>query len=473
MNTVTHPEQPRGPPPNITATLRSNAVGVSRVIHTARGRVLHAARLQKWHFSPRRVRAMLSHLQADLQNTQHEVEAEVGEFIQSPHLLFQPLRMLFTIIFPMSIPLFFMPTKVLLLYALFVFIWYTFFLLYFATEVSMRPPWYKKGLPLKHQPPYWKGFIHNPHIDCGLPYEDVQFPTVAGLQLRAWFIPSPDLSANPSTRRMLVFVHGVGRDRRTFLRHVPHFIAAGFSCLLFDLSEHGLSDSFSPHIVRGTLFGAREQYDVIAAAEYLRHVRGASQVAFIGTSCGATSAILAAALRPELTDCVVAENPFTRADDLLRHHLHILSQNYLSQNSHQIVRRAVFWLAGKMLMLRMGYYLQSYGAIDAASQLKSPLLVAHSTEDDIVPFDHGMKIYNAALRNQLKGKLPPAAFLKFNDAAHCALFDSDPNLWISTVLPFVQSAFENAAQLKDPAFSSSALDEKRKVSLQDLPEGNL
>lgn len=130
-------------------------------------------------------------------------------------------------------------------------------------------------------------------------------------------------------------------------------------------------------MAHGTLFGTRELYDVIATAEYLNSFRRASQVAFNRTFCGTSSATLAADERPDLASCV-AESPFARVDDLLRHHLDALPKNYLSQNGHQMVRRAVFWLAGKVLLARMGCYCEGYGAIDVVPRLKCPLFVAHS-----------------------------------------------------------------------------------------------
>lgn len=440
MHAIGAASRSQRPVQEITSAFRSNAVGVGRVIHTARGKVLRAAREKRWRIPSQKLRTIIAHLQKDLESTQQEVEAEVDEFIQSPHLLFQPIRLFVTLAFPMVVPLFFMPTRILVAYVLFFVMWYLICLLMFATEVAMRPPWYKRGLPSKDLPPYWKAFVHNPKVDLGIDYEDVEFKSQFGVMLRGWFIQPPSSQSNTNEGRMVVFVHGVGRDRRTFLRHSLEFLNRGYSCLLFDLSEHGLSDTMYPHVGRGTLFGAREQFDVCAAIDYLKQKRGAHQVAVVGTSCGASSAILAAALRPGAASCVVAENPFKRADDLFRHHLDTLSKNYLSQNSHQTVRRAVFWLAGKLLMIRMGYYLQRYGAVDAVVKLACPLLVLHSTEDDIVPYEHGLEIYQAAAKCK-QGMKGMAEFQKFTDAAHCALYDRDSTLWSSTVLSFVHSSF--------------------------------
>lgn len=431
---------------SVAHTVRSNARGVRTALTTARGSVIRAARARRWRFNSQKLRKMLAQIQADLQNTTHEVEAEVDEFIQSPHLLFQPIRMAVTLTFPMIFPLFFMPTPLLFLYFIFVITWYLICVLMFATEVAMRPPWYKKGLPSTELPPYWGSYIHDPKVDLGLDFENVEFMSASGVLLRGWFIlPEPSATPLETRNNMVVFVHGVGRDRRNFLRHAQKFLQHGFPCLLFDLSEHGLSDGISAGSCRGTLFGAREQYDVLSAVDYLTNVKCAKQVAIVGTSCGASSAILAAARKKTAAACVVAENPFSRADELFKYHLYLLSKNYLSQNSHQTVRRAVFWLAGKVLMLRMGYYFQTFGAIDAVQTLTCPLLVAHSTADDIVPYEHGRDIFEAALASK-KGNSDMVQFLKFTDAAHCALYDKNPNVWSREVISFVSRSFDRNAK---------------------------
>ncbi|KAI0561179.1 Serine aminopeptidase [Gracilaria domingensis] len=401
----------------LALSLRSRARGMRRAIAVAR-------------LSQKRLHHSLAPLRDELRQKEQLVRAEVGEFIQSPHLLFRPISLAVALAAPLTIPLCFMPTTTLMAYVVFTVAWYVACLLLFTTEVAMRPPWYKTGLPSKDLPPYWSRFVHDPLTDLNLSYDDVSFPTSSGRLLRGWYIGN--------SPRVIVFVHGVGRDRRNFLRHARHFVAQGYAVLLFDLSEHGLSDICVPDSPRGSLFGAREQHDVLAAVDFVIHRRNASFVALVGTSCGASSAIQAAALRPDHIVAVVAENPFARADGLLRHHLHQLSENYLSQNSHQIVRNGLFWLAGRVLMMRMGYLCSSFGAIDAVHLLKCPILVAHSTADDVVPYQHGVNIFERA--RQALGER--AQFLKFDDAAHCALYDKDPILWTSHVLPFVNDAFK-------------------------------
>lgn len=428
--------------------------------------VLSSARKARKMLNDGRAKALLQNIQRDLAKTSQKVEAEVEEFVTSPHLLFKPVSIIVTLLLPLTIPLYFMPTSILLIFCLFVLVWYLSVLCFFATEVAMRPPWYQKGLGSRDLPPYWKGFVHDPLLDLGTPFESVEFQNRSGVTLRGWFIPAPPPGSLPlsatrefaptppgsdtgvgaertddpeAARNMVVCVHGAGRDRRNFLRHAAAFLQRGWPVLLFDVSEHGLSDGASPHASRGTAFGAREQHDVVAAVEYLLRLRGARKVAIVGSSAGASSSILAAALRPELARCVVAESPFTRADDLLKHHLEVLSENYLSQNSTRTVRAAVFWLAGRILVWRLGMF-ASRGAIDAAPKLECPLLVAHSPSDDVVPYRQGRAIYEAAAKAK-RDRPGMVEFLKVHDAAHCALYDKDPRQWTGAVVPFLERGF--------------------------------
>ncbi|EME31271.1 uncharacterized protein Gasu_15100 [Galdieria sulphuraria] len=358
-------------------------------------------------------------------------KAEATQFISSPHLLFEPLRLSLALLFPFIVPFAFVPWLKLLLYYMFLFVWYIVLVLIFASEVAMRPPWYrpgdmKNGLSMIGLPDYWQGVCHDPKYDLGLDYEKVEFYNSQNKILRGWFV-----CAKKPKKCMVVCVHGAGRDRRAFLRHTAMLHAANFDVLLFDLSEHGLSDGSG----KGFAFGVREKYDVIAAARFLREQKGAECIVLMGTSAGASSAILAAALMPSIVDAVVAENPFTRATDLFCYHLELLFGNYLPKDSYHVARRLLFLLASRVLLFRIGQGIRDYGAVDAAKDLVCPILVLHGTSDEIVPFEHGKRIFEAAPE--------PKAFFEARDAVHCALFDKEPEKYRSAVIGFLRQNLPN------------------------------
>jgi pimeloyl-ACP methyl ester carboxylesterase len=86
---------------------------------------------------------------------------------------------------------------------------------------------------------------------------------------------------------------------------LPALHEAGYSVLLFDCREQGISDGAS----RGMSLGMRESADVVSATEWLT-ARGFETIAALGSSQGATSVILAAAVDPRI-DAVVAQGTGT------------------------------------------------------------------------------------------------------------------------------------------------------------------
>lgn len=80
-----------------------------------------------------------------------------------------------------------------------------------------------------------------------LDYEDVQFTNKAGLVLRGWYVPG---AASADSHKLgIVCVHGGGRDRRAWLRHIPIFHNRGYDILLFDFSEHGVRFDLRPMLI--------------------------------------------------------------------------------------------------------------------------------------------------------------------------------------------------------------------------------
>lgn len=172
-----------------------------------------------------------------------------------------------------------------------------FALAWYASEQILRSPPYEHRTPEQGLRP---GDSTDPRRDYGLAYEDVSFPAIDGSSLRGWFV-----SARRATGRAAVTVHGGGGDRRSYMGLLPALHAAGYSVLLFDCREQGISDGAG----RGMSLGMRESADVVSATEWLT-ARGFETIAALGSSQGATSVILAAAVDPRI-DAVVAQGTGT------------------------------------------------------------------------------------------------------------------------------------------------------------------
>lgn len=201
-----------------------------------------------------------------------------------------------------------------------------------------------------------RGLVTTP-ADHGMPFEDVSLLTDDGLALHAWFVP-----ARETPRGVLLFLHGNAGNISHRIDSIRIFHELGLSVLIVDYRGYGRSEG------RPTEVGTYD--DALAAWRYLREQREvpAEKIVVFGRSLG--SAVAAWLAVRESAGAVILESAFTSAPDL---------------GAELLPWLPIRWL------LRFEYdTLAAVGSIDA------PLLVVHSRDDEIVPFRHGMKVFDAA-----------------------------------------------------------------------------
>eukprot|EP00744_Colponema_vietnamica_P004817 GILI01007137.1.p1 GENE.GILI01007137.1~~GILI01007137.1.p1 ORF type:complete len:613 (-),score=152.13 GILI01007137.1:191-2029(-) len=301
---------------------------------------------------------------------------------------------------------------------------------YFVSEVMIKPPWWfhtpdAKTLRLTGCPDYWEGKLHNPKRDLKLEYTDITVTTHDGISIKGWFVPSIAPKEKQS-KMCIVMVHGGGRDRRAWLRHVPFLAKAGYSCVLFDMRDHGLSSGPS----RGLMFGLKERYDLLAVCAYARERLGFKHVAVMGTSIGGSTAIMGAALDPKI-DLVIAENPLLTAAHLQDKHIQKMFGPYFNHAKYSEIIFSVFrfmcsnWLNFK-LNNKPSKRCQSVHVI---GKLARPILLMHGTYDDVVPFYHSETLFNHAQEPKELWLVP--------EAVHCCLHNKQPQEFEARVLRFL------------------------------------
>jgi len=198
----------------------------------------------------------------------------------------------------------------------------------------------------------------------GLPYEDIQLKTADGISLHGWYIPVAQ------TRGTVLFLHGNAGNISHRLDSVQMFHRLGYSTLIFDYRGYGNNG--------GTPSEQGTYRDAEAAWRYLteqRHVPSCRIVLFGESLGGAVAAWLAARQQPA---ALVIASGFTSVPDFAQH-----LYPYLPAR----------WLA------RFRY--------DTRKNLRSvtaPVLIAHSPQDEIIPFEHGRALFAAAN--------PPKLFLE-------------------------------------------------------------
>ena len=192
--------------------------------------------------------------------------------------------------------------------------------------------------------------------DVGLGYRTLAIPTSDGETLHAWLVPAPE------ARGTLLFFHGNAGNISHRLDSIAMFQRLGLNVLILDYRGYGRSTGKPSE--QGTYRDAQ------AAWDYLTRTSGESpqRIVLFGRSLGgAVAAWLAARVQPA---ALVLESSFTSVPDL----------------GAQIYP----WLPVRLIS-RLRYDTRA-----RLPQVRVPLLIIHSRDDEIVPFRHGRELFAAA-----------------------------------------------------------------------------
>lgn len=190
----------------------------------------------------------------------------------------------------------------------------------------------------------------------GLHYEDVYLVTEDEIRIHGWYVPHPD------AKTTLLFFHGNAGNISHRLDSIAIFHELGLSVFIIDYRGYGSSGGRPSE--RGTYRDAQ------AAWDYLVDERRSSpdEIIVFGRSLGgAVAASLAARVTPA---AVILESTFTSVKELGKHFYPYLP---------------VSWIA------RIHYPVDKY-----LSSFNCPVLIIHSSQDEVVPVRLGRRLFEAA-----------------------------------------------------------------------------
>jgi fermentation-respiration switch protein FrsA (DUF1100 family) len=210
--------------------------------------------------------------------------------------------------------------------------------------------------------------------DLKMGYEDVAFKTADGLTLRGWYIPCAT-----TTAKTLILLHGYPADKGNILPPLA-FLHEDFNLLLFDFRYLGESDgSYSTA-------GAKEVEDLRAAIQFLKG-RGVTAVGVWGFSMGGAVALMTVEKASEIR-AVISESSYANLGDMAFELFRIPLLNY-----------PMAYLLGLWAKLFLGIDLSAVSPAERVRHTMIPILLIHSSADDVIPFSHGQSLQEALAKN--------------------------------------------------------------------------
>jgi len=189
-----------------------------------------------------------------------------------------------------------------------------------------------------------------------LPFEDVRFVTSDSKRIAAWFVP-----ADPA-RGTILICHGNGGNIGDRLHAIQLFHELGLNVCIFDYRGYGNST--------GSLSEKGTYEDALGAWNFLTQERRLppDRIIVLGRSLGgAVAAWLADRQQPA---GLILEASFTSISD---------------------IGATVYPYLPVRLLCRY-----RYPTLKHIRNVRCPVLVAHSGEDEMIPFAHGQKLFQAS-----------------------------------------------------------------------------
>ncbi len=192
--------------------------------------------------------------------------------------------------------------------------------------------------------------------ELGLDFEKVILRTADGLKISGWYVPAEN------AKFTVLFCHGNGGNMTHRLDSINLINELGLNCLIFDYRGYGSSEGKPSEL--GTY------HDAEAAYAWLRQEKrvGSENIILFGRSLGASVASYLAQ-NYEVRGLII-ESGFTSYADI--------GQKFYPYMPVRLFAR------------------YSYKTEDYIKKIDCPILIIHSRNDEIIPFEFGLRLYDTA-----------------------------------------------------------------------------
>jgi uncharacterized protein len=272
--------------------------------------------------------------------------------------------------------------------------------------------------PVSPGPARWNQYFFGgpPDVSLGLPTEQVRYESPLG-PMPAWVVAPPSGAAE----RWAVLIHGRGARREECVRAIPPLLAADWTCLV---PTYRNDEGAPTGDDRRYALGLSEWHDIEAAIRYAV-ARGARQVLLAGWSMGAAIILQTLDRSPmaALVSRVVLDAPVIDWGDVLAHHARLA---HLPRHVGPVARTMMrHRYSHRLVGVHEPVDLALTDWVRRAGELRHPMLIVHSADDEFVPYGPSRAL--AAARPDL------VTYAQWHTARHTKEWNTDPQRWNDVV----------------------------------------
>lgn len=192
--------------------------------------------------------------------------------------------------------------------------------------------------------------------DMNLSYENVFFSSPDGVKLHGWFVPAQD------SRAAVLFCHGNAGNISHRLHTVHTLNGLGWDVFIFDYRGYGHSEGKPTET--GTYLDSEAAWEYLLAERRIPPER----IIVMGRSLG--GAIASRLARDRSPGVLILEASLTSVPDIGAEVFPFLPVRVLSRFH--------------------------YNTLEHLCEANCPVLIVHSRDDELVPFSHGRRLFEAA-----------------------------------------------------------------------------
>lgn len=196
-------------------------------------------------------------------------------------------------------------------------------------------------------------------VDVGYSIETIFFENRSGNSLHAWFL-EPNENYNGTT---IYFLHGNKANISYQILFAAAFVNRGYQVFIFDYSGFGCSQGKPTR--KAVKNDATDGLNYLLSREDISY----DHLLIYGQSLGGHLSVVIANENQDKIDGLVTEGAFSSHSDIAAESVPVL---------------------GRIFTREM------YSAEKNIVDFKKPILVIHSTEDERIPYEHGLRLYELA-----------------------------------------------------------------------------